>query len=134
MNIKTVDHVNYYLSDNSYIVGDNSTSKADGIDDTSYEGEIVIREKIGGKNVVEIAKHSFKECNITKVTIHAKIRSINVWAFCLCLRLEYINIPSTVTFIGDAALFVGVEGGDTDPLPILVEFNEGRDQSFYICW
>ena len=132
MSFKTVDYVKYFLSDSSYTVGDNSTLNVDGINDTSYEGEIVIKEKIEGKEVVEIAQYSLAYCRITKVTIHAKLRSINTWAFCYCTRLEYINIPSTVTLIGAGALYLGDDSSTTISLPITVEFNEGRTQNLLI--
>ena len=100
------NHVRYFLSGNFYTVGNNETENSDGITDTSYSGEIIIEDEINGKEVLEISQYSFRSCKITKVIIYAKLRSINLRAFCYCSKLEYINIPSTVTFLGDGALFL----------------------------
>ena len=97
----TLNNINYFLKDGFLTVGDNSTEKADGITDASYSGEVVIEEKIRGKEVLGIAQCAFDGClYITSVIIYAKLRSINKWAFRNCKNIEYINIPSSVTFIG----------------------------------
>ena len=97
------DNVNYYYFDEFYIVGDNSTEKS-GIDDDSIEN-ITIYDQINGKSVQEIGAKAFYQCQqLKRVIINAKIRSINRYAFMFCSNLEYINIPSTVTFIGEASL------------------------------
>ena len=80
---------------------------------------------------MEISQYAFQACSITRVIIYAKIRSINFCAFRFCTKLKYINIPSSVTFLGELALYVG-EAGVTEPGEILVEFNKGRTQNFYI--
>ena len=124
-------HVRYFLSGSFYTVGNNTTEKADGITDASYSGEIIIEDKINGKEVLEISKYAFQSCKIAKVTIYAKMRSINKCAFRCCTKLKYINIPSSVTFLAELALYVG-EPGITEPGEILVEFNKGRTQNFFI--
>ena len=131
MTFVTVDKVNYYSYSDYLIVGNNSTISADGISDISYNGEIVIHEKINNKKVLEVAQKAFDSSLITKVTIYAKLRNINLAAFDYCTKLEYINIPSTCTFIGDAALFFGQPGTNFD-LQVLVEFNKGRTQNLFI--
>ena len=77
MNYEVGDHVKYYLQNNEYfIVGDNSTKDANGITDQSYNGEIVIPEKIKNKKVREIGRYAFRCCaSITRVTIFCKIDS-----------------------------------------------------------
>ena len=134
MSYETINHVKYFLSSSKdfYLVGDNTTTSGNALTPTSYEGEIVIEEKIKGKKVIEIAQYAFAKSSITKVTIHAKIRSINFQSFCWCTKLEYINIPSTVTYIGDAALFLGTCEEYKVNLAVTVEFVAGRTQNLYI--
>ena len=129
MSVITKNYVNYYPIDGYFVVGDNSTSNADGINDTSYSGEIVIEEKINGKEVLEISKNAFSYCIITKATIHAKLRSINLGAFCYCEKIEYLNIPSTVTFLGSAAIWFGY--AKNLDLQITIEFVKGRTQKIF---
>ena len=100
MNPVEKNYVKYYPVDGHFVVGDNSTTIADGITDTSYSGEIVIEDKINNKEVKEISQYAFIDCLITNVTIYAKIRCINRRAFYGCTKLTYINIPSTVRYIG----------------------------------
>lgn len=129
----TLNNVQYYAMDNYYIVGDNSTSSADGISSKTFTGEITVAEKVNGKSVLEIAQYAFDGCaNLKKVTIKAKLRSINQRAFQLCINLEYINIPSTLTYIGEASLYLGDGSTLTLSTPITVEFEQGRIEKVYI--
>ena len=128
MTYVTLKKVNYYQNSDFYTVGNNETSVADGIEDKSYSGEIIIEEKIKGKTIIEISQYAFKDCLITKVTIYAKLRSINYYAFYGCEKLEYINIPSTVTFLGRGALFLCKSSVVCD-LEMFIEFNKGRKQN-----
>lgn len=129
----TVDNVNYTIFDNYYIVGDNSTKIADGIVDTSFSGEIEIKERINGIKVLEIAQYAFTKCiYIKKVYIYAKLRSINKRAFCYCTGLEYINIPETVMSIGEATLYFGDPGSTLINRSITVEFNPRKNKEFFI--
>ena len=129
----TVGNVKYNIFGNYYIVGDNSTKDADGITDTSYSGEIEIKEKINGIKVLEIAQYAFTSCiNIKKVYIYAKLRSINKRAFCYCTGLEYLNIPDTVTNIGEATLYFGDPHGVLIDSSIIVEFNPRKRRGFFI--
>ena len=134
MSIVTVDHVKYYPKNDYYLVGNNETTIADGINDTSFSGEITIQAKIKGKEVKEISQYAFSKCiNLKKVIIHAKLICINQHAFYGCNYLEYINIPETVTFMGWGALCLcnPVSPWDVDK-HALIEFNEGRKQKVYI--
>ena len=128
---ETSGNVKYYKSGDYYTVGDNSTTNADGITDTSYSGEITIEEKIQGKDVIEISRFAFINCKITKITIYAKLRSINTNAFCYCIDLVYINIPSSVTFMGYRSFYLGPEGVTRD-LKMTVEFEE-RTETIFLC-
>ena len=116
------NNVKYYLrKDQYYIVGDNSTTEANGITSKSYYGEIVIPEKYKKKEIREIGQSAFLNCiSITRVTIFAKLTSINKCAFNLCNNLVYINIPQTVTFIGYLAF------GIRSSKHMIFEFNKGR--------
>ena len=126
-----VKNVKYFRCGDFYTVGDNTTTSVDGITDQSFNGEIVIEERIKGKRVIEISQYAFQSCSIKRVTIYAKIRSINLRAFRYCTKLEYINIPSTVTFIGHTALLLG-ESGVTFDLDATIEFNTGREENIFI--
>ena len=131
MTSKTLNHVNYFLKNGEYIVGDNKTEKS-GLSPDTYSGAIVIQEKIGEIKITEIGCFAFSQCSITRVTIHAKIRSIHSGAFRYCSNLEYINIPETVTIIDDYAFtFDDVNGAPGCPKTI-IEFNKGRTQSLFI--
>ena len=128
----TIENVNYYPKDDFYIVGDNHTSQS-GIISPSYSGEIIINENINNKNVREIGYNAFQYCQgITKVTIYAKLTSINECAFIDCKSIQYINIPETVTFIGSGALILSGGGGSIIGTPITIEFNNGRKNNIYI--
>ena len=131
MSYETVDNVKYFLQNNEfYIVGDNSSTDANGITDQSYEGEITIPEKIKYKEIREIGQYSFRYCKkITKVTIFAKLTAINDYAFDLCTNLKYINIPQTCTFLGDVA----ISPSSSSNVPLVVEFCKGRTKKIYIC-
>ena len=134
MSSVTKNRVIYYPASSGeyYFVGNNATRNTDGINDTSFTGAIVIEEKINGKSVLEIAQYAFQRSLITSVTIHAKLRSINYHAFCWCQNIEYMNIPSSVTFIGGSALHFCPSNQATLSKSTLIEFNEGRTLDLYI--
>ena len=128
MTFEVEGFVKYYLKNNEYyVVGNNSSNDANGITDKEYYGEIVIPGKIRNKEIREIAQDAFSWCqNIMKVTIFAKLISINRYAFSGCRNIAYINIPQTVTFIGAHALDHYDQG-----VPFTVEFNKGRTEKVY---
>ena len=85
-----LDNVRYCSKDDYYIVGDNLTDGS-GISTTSFSEEIVIKEKFREKSVLEIGKNAFINCfSITKITILARIRNINMQAF--IYRIIILNI------------------------------------------
>ena len=59
------------------------------------------------------------------------MRSLNGHAFCYCRKLEYINIPASVTYIGDSTLFFG-NPSETVSGTITIEFNTGRKEELFI--
>jgi len=122
--------VKYYNKNDYLIVGDNVTLNS-GITDPSYSGEVVIQERVDGKEVKEIGYYAFfNSTGITKVTIHAKLTNINQHAFYYCTSITYINVPSTVTFIGWGA--IALYRNTVVDLHATVEFNEGRTERVYI--
>ena len=127
MSYELIDNVKYFLINDFYIVGNNS-SVGSGLISSSFSGEIVIQEKVNDKSVLEIGTYAFYQCyNITKITIKARIRSINRLCICFSVKLEYINIPSSVTFTGYAAIFLGSSNEDTQNFPIFI-----RSSSLFI--
>ena len=133
MTFELIDNVKYFLKGDFYIVGDNSTTEGNGISSQTYEGEITIQRFVNGKPVLEIGQFAFAECQkITKVFIYANIRNINKRAFVWCIKLEYINIPQTVTFIGYAAFCLNNGDGKVPELPMTFEFISGRTNGLYI--
>ena len=128
MSCQTQNEIRYCLQDNQYyIVGDNSPTEANGITSKSYYGEIIIPEKYKKKEIREIGERAFTNCiSITRVTIFAKLTSINLYAFFGCQNLNYINIPQTVTFIGMNALALN------NSAHVTCEFNKGRTKGVYI--
>ena len=55
-----INSVRYFLCGGSYIVGDNSTSSADGISSTTYSGEITIEDRVNGTAVTEMLNTHLK--------------------------------------------------------------------------
>ena len=132
MGFQTIDNINYYTESSYITVGDNSTNKADGISSVNHQGPIVIREKVQRKRVLYISQYAFYNCSsITKVTIYAKLESINYYAFCYCTSLEYINIPSTVTFISNYSLYLGKKNLVVDH-DVTIEFSQGMREKLFL--
>ena len=87
------------------IVGDNSTIYSNGIKDANYSGIVVIPQMYNGLPVLEIGCFAFSKCSfITHVLIEADLRAINAQAFSAMPSLQSINIPKTVTFMGECAI------------------------------
>ena len=74
---------------------------------TRYNGNnnnVVIPNKIEGKNVTSIGEYAFESCtSITSVTISNKVTNIGDYAFENCTNLASITIPDSVTNIGQRA-------------------------------
>ena len=102
MNYETIDNVNYYLSSSEdfYFVGDNSTMKLL-MESHPYHTAAKLLLETSSKEEKFLKLRSMRSISakLKKVTIHAKIRIINACAFEYCTKLEYINIPPTVTFL-----------------------------------
>lgn len=131
--MRVIRNVKYNISENYCIVGDNSTTYGNGITDKNYDGKIVIEDRVNRLKVQEIGRNAFRECHkITEVIIYAKIKSINCNAFDQCISLRYINIPSTVTYIGDVAFYLGNGNCRTLSTEVIFEFNLGRTQNLFI--
>ena len=132
MSYETVNGIKYYLIFNSYyIIGNNGSTDGNGVTSQAISGEIVIPEKVKGLDILEIGTSAFGHCHkITKIIIHAKLRSINQFGLYGCTKLEYINIPATVTFLGWYSLYSGT-GKAMVNLELTIEFVKGRTQKFY---
>ena len=128
----TKGNVKYTIKNGYYIVGDDSDTKPNGIANSDYKGTIAILDTIEGTNVKEIGRNSFFRCQyLTKVFVRARLTSINYDAFCYCIRLEYINIPSSVTLIDDC-FCLNTGNGDCPSLPMTIEFEAGRTNAVEI--
>ena len=133
MSTVTRNNVKYTLKNNYYIVGDGSETDSNGITSRSYSGTITIPYSIDGIAIKEIGQYSFRRCEyLTKVFINAKITKIGVRAFGYCFRLEYINIPLTVTRIESAAFCLNSGNGKAASAPMTIEFNAVRKKSVTI--
>ena len=132
MSDETINGVQYYLISNSYYsIGKNGSSSS-GVTSKSISGTIIIPRKIKGRDILEFAKDAFHGCpNLTKIIIHAKLRSIGGYCFYGCTSLKYINIPPSVTFIGSYSLYLGT-GYKNVSLEMTVEFVKKRTQRIYI--
>ena len=131
MTCEVYNYVRYCPKDDYFVVGDNET-EGSGLEPSTYEGEIVIPSKYKGKEIPEICNDAFMYCLITKVKIFAKLKIINKRAFCHCSKLTYINIPSSVTFIGFAALSFANLDFSTVDLAAIIDFDPGRKNNIYI--
>lgn len=82
---------------------------------TKLTGQLVIPA-----SVTKIEDFTFSGCNLTGVIISSSVTSIGDWAFMGNPQIKTINIPSSVTFLGDAAF--GLSGlisvYTNSPLPI----------------
>lgn len=75
-----INVIKYYLINNYYIVGNNSTKQYGiyGITDESYSSEIIINETINEKEAKEFFSTILEiVLNLKRITIHSKLRSIN---------------------------------------------------------
>jgi hypothetical protein len=68
----------------------------------TYNGKLVIPDRINGERVTRIKEYAFRDTGLTSVTIPNSVTFIGHYAFFRC-RLTSITIPNSVTFIGDGA-------------------------------
>ena len=84
---------------------------------SSYEGDVVIPDTLGGYAVTEIGDNAFYEhTGITSITIPEGVTSIGDYAFSWCTGLTSITIPDSVTSIGELA-FNGCTGLTSITIP-----------------
>ena len=99
------NQLNFKFYETFYMVGDNSTTRGNGIKDKNYSGIVVIPKEYRGFPVQEIGQFAFAECQfITHVLIEAEIVQMDAFCFGSTKSLMSINIPKTVKFIGTCAL------------------------------
>ena len=133
MSAVTRNNVKYTIKNNYYIVGDDTKTEGNGVEDKSYSGTIVIPSNINGIEIKEISKYSFYKCQyISEVFINARITKIGSCAFLLCMRLEYINIPSSVLSIESASFEINNGYAKSLQLPATIEFEAGRKNAIQI--
>ncbi|MBQ4529459.1 MAG: leucine-rich repeat protein [Lachnospiraceae bacterium] len=109
-----------YQSENyTYIVTDDDT-----IEITKYTGnekEVKVPAEIKGKKVTSIGNFAFEdEDNIESIELPKSVTNIGNYAF-YCKKLKSINIPDTVTWIGDNA-FESCESLETIILPSQITY------------
>ena len=96
--------IKYCLVNGEYIVGtgNNNFNNADsGIN--SFR--LIIPRKVNGHKVEAIGKYAFAQNRkIIEAIIYARVSYIDDWAFCRCINLATINIPSSCTRLGYVAL------------------------------
>ena len=100
------DYLSYQIIQNEDYVGDNFTEKS-GLKNTNNVPEKLVIPLFSPSNglVLYIGYNAFKGCQqIREVYIEARLKAIHKNAFCGCQNLVSINIPSTVTFLGQSAL------------------------------
>lgn len=69
--------------------------------DSSYRGDVVIPETLGGYPVVAIGRYAFANVSVKNVVIPYGVRAIKEYAFYSCWSLETVEIPESVTEIGN---------------------------------
>lgn len=107
-------------SDYQYVlVGTNNESSTDREDMTPTAvtettiTSVTIPKTAFGYPVLEIGCKAFASClSLSTVTIQARIRQINMYAFHRCKSLTSINIPPTCEFIGYAAISCVINDGE----------------------
>ena len=96
--------IRYCEVNNEYIVG-NGTNVKNNAEENLQSMHLVIPKKVYGRKVEAIGQYAFyQNIRIIEVTIYARITHIDFAAFCRCINLISINIPSTCTKLGGYCL------------------------------
>ena len=94
--------IEYCLIDGDWYVGNNETNAYSNL---STPADIIIPQLIDGHPIHYIGKRSFNfNRKLRSVKILARIEAIHFGAFANCNELEYINIPSTLTYLYDSSI------------------------------
>ena len=119
---------------NTFIVGNNSTTSKNGLADASNEPEIlIIPPEVDKQEIKEIGKHAFAYCKqIREVIIEARIIQINERTFLGCEKIEKITIPNTCKYIFHSAidLYNASKGSVTNPGTTKIYFEANSKISF----
>lgn len=83
-----------------YTLLDNGTYEFSKLNDTTVT-QITVPSVYNGVPVTSIGNRAFEGCSLTSVTIPDGVTSIYNGAFCGCRSLTSIEIPNTVTSIGE---------------------------------
>ena len=96
-----------------------------------FNGNLVIPQKLDGKEVISIGGSAFMDCtSLVSVTIPKGVVSIDYGAFKYCTNLKSITIPDSVTSIGENA-FEECESLESITIPDSV--TEINDETFIYC-
>lgn len=97
---------NYVDISNERIIGDMASTRMNGIKSgVTVPNKIIIPKLIDGVEIKAIGSYTFYQCLIIEeCIIEARINTIYRWAFQGCQNLRYINIPSSVLYLKNAAI------------------------------
>ena len=113
-------HIQYCLIDGETYVGNNETNA---YNNETTPIDITIPKTFHGNDVIYIGSYAFNFYRkLRKVKIQASIIAINRGAFANCPNLEYINIPSSLTFLYDNAIQC-YNAGNPSPGVLTVAFD-----------
>ena len=102
--ISIYDGIRYCDVDGTLSVG-NGTSIHNNAEEELKSMHLVIPKSVYGKEVKAIGGWAFTEnTKIVQVLIYARITHIDEYAFCRCINLISINIPSTCTKLAQYSL------------------------------
>ena len=112
------------LPNGNLIVGDNSTSHGNAAISGFSLSSLEIPETVNQRSIEEIGRNAFSNVSsLTSVSIKARIKQINTFAFFCCSNVVCINIPSSTLFIGYVALSFKNSDGTTSKGTIRIIFD-----------
>ena len=119
----------YSLHKGIWIVGTNGTESRNAIaGNVTAPSIIVIPKKVKGHLIKEIGITAFSECKeIVTVNIFAQLTQINHHAFSRCSSLSFINIPSTLNYLCEYALYSGIDNDIPSNNSLTVIFEPGAN-------
>ena len=121
------------LSNGNLIIGDNSTSSKNAVASEISITCLEIPETANQKSIEEIGQYAFSYLtSLTSVSIKARIKQINRYAFYCCSNISYINIPSSTLFIGYVAISFKTPSDVTQTGTVRVIFDYPASVK-YIC-
>lgn len=98
--------------------------------DSSYRGDVVIPETLGGYPVVTIGKYAFANIGVENVVIPYGVREIKTYAFYSCRSLVTVELPGSITNI-DANAF---SSSSIEKIVIPESINSIQAETFSNCY